>query len=188
MTLDEAALQDQQPLPPLLDHVRQLLLHTPPEITPTPSSLGTSSLSPELSHDRTEYFLRQELHLTSSSCTALLSSLQWMEEGTTDPLHSSSLAARTLREVAESRVPQQWRILLPPHLSSLPSLIPTIYMLQRRLQLASKALQEAWLPNRLHPLWVSQPRQLLFLVQQNFAEQQNVAVEEVHFQGKVGTD
>ena len=184
--LDEVALHDQQTLPPLLHHLSQLLPHTPPEITPTPTPVETSSPSPEPSHDRTEYFLRRELHLASSSRTALLSSFQWTEEGTTDPLHSSTLAACTLQEVAENRVPRQWRLLLPPHLSSLPSLVPTIYMLQRRLQLASEALREVRLPNRLHPLWVSQPRQLLFLVQQNFAEKQSATTEDVHLHGEGG--
>ena len=137
---------------------------------------------------RTTAFLSQELRQVNDSLTALHASLQWVGEGTTDPLQFSSLAAATLREIAKNKIPRQWRDMLPAHLSHLPSLLPALHLLPVGVRLVTEALQSGRLPRRLHPLWVPRLRLLLSRVLQQFAEEHQTPAEEVTLRGRVSNN
>lgn len=181
-TLNSEWGSQQSLLPPL----QQLLPHPLPE-----EQLRNLSPLEQYSSNQPQKitaFLSQELREVSECLTALHGSLQWVGEGTTDPLQFSSLAAATLREIAENKIPRQWRDVLPAHLSSLPSLLPALRLLRVSVQEMTEALESGRLPRRLHPLWVPQIRHLLFRVLQQYADDHQIPAEEVTLQGRVSNN
>lgn len=142
-------------------------------------------LSPATQHG-TEYpqttvsFLYHELQQTNTLLLSLHGILEWSRDWSSHPSQFSSQAAQATREVAENRIPQLWRDVLPAHLSSLPSLLLVVQLLRESMDYLTSTVRSGWgLAVKLHPLWVSNPKDLISRVQHWFSEVQQIPLSEV---------
>ena len=124
--------------PPTLDVAPSLLVSLQ-HLLPTPlSDEEMKDLSPTTQHG-TEHlqtsvsFLYHELQQTNTTLLSLHAVLQWSMEWSSHPSRVSSQAAQATREAAENKIPQLWRNVLPPHLSSLPSLLLVVQLLKESM-------------------------------------------------------
>ena len=91
-----------------------------------------------------------------------------------------------LAEIAENKIPRVWHGVLPAHLASLPSLLAARQLLQAGMEYLVSTLKNGWsLSVKLHPLWVSDARDLMSRVQLLFAEQQQISPSEVSLLAEV---
>lgn len=171
--------------PPISDVAPSLLVSLQ-HLLPTPlSDEEMKDLSPTTQHG-TEHlqtsvsFLYHELQQTNTTLLSLHAMLQWSREWSSHPSRVSSQAAQATREAAENKIPQLWRNVLPPHLSSLPSLLLVVQLLRESMDYLTGTVRSGWdLAVKLHPLWVSNPRDLISRVQHWFSEVQQTPLSEV---------
>ena len=162
--------------PSLLVSLEQLL--------PAPlSDEEMKDLSPATQHgteQTTVSFLYHELQQTNTTLLSLHAMLEWSRKWSSHPSQISSQAAQATREAAENKIPQLWRSVLPPHLSSLPSLLLVVQLLRESMDYLTGTVRSGWdLAVKLHPLWVSNPRDLISRVQHWFSEVQQTPLSEV---------
>ena len=134
----------------------------------------------------TASFLFHELQQTNSSLSSLHASLQWIQQSASHPFQLSSEAVEALAEIAENKIPRVWRGVLPAHLASLPSILAVRQLLQAGMEYLVSTLRSGWsLSVKLHPLWVSDAKDLMSRVQLLFAEQQQISPSEVSLLAEV---
>lgn len=133
-------------------------------------------------------FLYQELQHTNRLLLSIHASLQWISERSAHPFQLSSRAAQAVAEMAENKIPQLWSAILPAHLASLPSLLLLVQLLQGSVDYLISTIKGGWsLSVKLHPLWVSNPTDLMSRVQHWFAEVQQMPPSEVTLMAEVST-
>lgn len=134
-------------------------------------------------------FLYDELWQTNSLLQSLHASLQWVQIHSSHNTMFSWRAAQAVDEISDNRTPRVWRDLLPPHLTSLPSLLTVVQLLWRALDYLIHMARSGWsLPVELHPLWVFSPKDLMSRVQHCFAEQHEIPPSEVTLVAQVSED
>ena len=135
------------------------------DLSPPTENAGQTSAS----------FLHDELLQTNSLLLSLHASLQWIQEHSSHHTMFSWRAAQAVGEISNNRTPQLWLDLLPTHLTSLPSLLTVVQLVQRAMEYLVHMARSGWsLPIELHPLWVFNPRDLMSRVQHWFAEQDQI--------------
>lgn len=128
----------------------------------------------------TTSFLYHELQQTNSLLLSLHATLQRISEWSSHPSQFSSQAAQAVREIAENTIPQVWRAVLPIHLASLPSLLMVVQLLMEGMDYLIRAVRSGWgIAVKLHPLWVSNLRELISRVQHWFSEVEEIPLSEV---------
>ena len=163
------SLQQRLPQPLSSDEITDL----------SPADLSTTSQA-------TAAFLYNELQQINRRLLNLHASLQWMEESSAHPFQFSSQAARAVAKICENRVPHLWRDVLPPHLASLPSLSWVLRLLWEGMEYLVGTLRSGQgLSLKLHPLWVSNPRDLISRVQHSFAKHHDLSPSEVTLMAQV---
>ena len=171
------------------DSIHRLLTLLQQRLPKPLSSEEITDLSPaELSTapQATAAFLYNELQQINSHLLDLHASLQWMEESSAHPFQFSSQAARAVAEICENRVPQLWRDVLPPHLASLPSLSWVLWLLWGGMEYLVGTLRSGQGQSlKLHPLWVSNPRDLMSRIQHSFAKHRDLSPSKVTLMAQV---
>ena len=163
------------PSPPSLQPSLHQLLPTP-----LPRDELTTLAPSNHSQQSPEAFLYDELLHTNSLLASLHSSLQSVEDSSTHHSVSSSQATQALAEIAHNTIPHIWDELLPSQLASLPSLLTLTRLLHRGMEyLASMNRSELSLPLELHPLWVSNPSDLISRTQHWVAERHQLSPNDI---------
>ena len=98
----------------------------------------------------------------------------------------SAKIGTTLTAICHNVLPVGW-LTLPPFNNSgaRTKMLPAIKLLRHRIQFYSRALQSGVLPSTVHPLWFSNPADLLSKMQQSFAWEHQLKGEEVSIKTRV---
>lgn len=176
----------------LLADVRQAVRHSP---SPPPTGLlptlqqllpealthdQLSELSPEVGGQTSGLCLYGQLEQTNFLLHSLHASLDWIQQHSSHHNMFSWRAAQAVVEISDDKIPELWRDILPPHLSSLPSLLTVVRLLWGSLDYLIHTARSGWsLPVELHPLWVFNPTDLMSRVQHWYAEQLEISPAQV---------
>ena len=98
----------------------------------------------------------------------------------------SAKIGTTLTAICHNVLPVGW-LTLPPFNNSgaRTKMLPAIKLLRHRIQFYSRALPSGVLPSTVHPLWFSNPADLLSKMQQSFAWEHQLKGEEVSIKTRV---
>lgn len=167
--------------PPTPDVAPSLLVSLQTLLPAPLSDEEIKDLSPITQHLQTTVsFFYHELQQTNTTLLSLHAVLEWSRQWSSHPSQFSSKAAQATKEAAENKIPQLWRAVLPAHLSSLSSLLLVVQLLRESMDYLTGTVRSGWdLAVKLHPLWVSNPRDLISRVQHWFSEVQQTPLSEV---------
>ena len=132
-------------------------------------------------------YLYDELKHINSLLISLHSSLQYIEESSTHHSLFSSQATQATVEISHNIIPCIWHSVLPPQLASLPSLLTLLNLLRCGMDYLISMHRSGWsLPLELHPLWVTNPQDLISRVQHWIAEQYKLSPNDIMLIAQVG--
>ena len=153
-------------------------------LLPNPlSGEDLSNLSPPDSQGQSQSLLAlvyDELCRHNTALISIHASLQtllgYIKGG--DPF--STKIGTTLTSITHNVLPVGW-LTLPPFTNNnaRTKMLPAIKLLKCRIEFSSRALRSGVLPSTVHPLWFSNPPDLLSRMQQRFAWEHQLKGEEV---------
>ena len=98
----------------------------------------------------------------------------------------STKIGTTLTSIIYNVFPVGWLTVPPFNNNGAPTkMLPAKKLLKRRIEFSSRALQSGVLPSTVHPLWFSNPADLLSRMQQRFAWEHQLKGEEVSVKTRV---